>query len=75
MEITKDEACTGCVFYKWNDHITCKVIPIINGNTCPCMSCLIKSMCTDTCNAFFTYKDKEFDEEWGKRILTYAKDA
>jgi len=57
MLMAKEEICRGCKHYTFQEYIVCRIPSMKNGVQCPCSLCLIKSMCTDTCNAFFSYKD------------------
>jgi len=66
MAITKAEVCEGCTFYKWNERVVCRTPLIIGIDYCPCLTCLVKSMCSDTCNRFFAYKDTEDRNVYGK---------
>ncbi len=49
--------CQGCrtVYTSIPKESQCKHIPYINGNYCPCIICLITSMCNDGCNEYFKY--------------------
>jgi len=55
----KNRICRGCSHFLVKDYIVCTVRPIINDKQCPCSTCLVKSMCTDTCLEFFRYKDED----------------
>ena len=66
--IEKYKICKGCKFY---EHIvtlsdgrkelyrTCRIkYPILSSTQqCPCLTCIVKSMCSSTCEAFFKYRD------------------
>lgn len=57
MLMEKEKICKGCKHYTFQEYIVCKVPATINGVNCPCSICLVKTMCTDTCTAFFSYRD------------------
>ena len=53
-----ESECKGCVSYK-RDHCRLGVIPYISNEIqCPCRSCLVKVVCSDTvcCDVFRTYR-------------------
>ena len=47
-----NEMCRGCIFYKNKDNATCKLYPVKDNKVCPCVSCIVKSMCIVTCEDF-----------------------
>jgi hypothetical protein len=51
----KDErkVCKGCKFY---EHF-------VTFSQCPCLTCLVKSMCSRTCEEFFKYRDRVIEFE------------
>ena len=55
----KNKICRGCSHFLLKDYIVCTVRPIINGKQCPCATCLVKSMCTNTCLEFFQYQEAD----------------
>jgi hypothetical protein len=52
--------CRGCYTYEsylkyikdYNDEDfpICSIKPIVGGKVCPCVSCLVKMVCENTCN-------------------------
>jgi len=57
----KKRICTGCNNYINDDDDTCNIcIRPINdrGEICPCSLCLIKSMCSQSCEEFRNYCNK-----------------
>ena len=59
MLLLKEKWCTGCNHYKVGYYIACNIRPIIKGRKCPCITCLVKSMCTEACFKFLYYKHRE----------------
>jgi hypothetical protein len=63
---TKKEVCSGCSTYETIDESTdiiiyCFVPHHINGQYCPCSTCILKMMCEDTCLKFDIYIHKKKD--------------
>lgn len=73
----KDErkVCKGCKFYEhfvtFSDGRvgrllpSCRIkYPVISPTIqCPCLTCLVKSMCSRTCEEFFKYRDRVIEFE------------
>ena len=57
LEKLKDAYCRGCTSYYGIDRINkvCDMLPINENEKCPCVDCLIKSMCDDGCKLFAKY--------------------
>jgi len=52
------EECQGCSVHE--AYGQCLVSPRNKyGNTCPCIKCLVKSMCRDACEEWLSYRDKD----------------
>ena len=52
-----EEICQGCLTYNVHNPV-CRLTPIKgvkDDEICPCLNCLIKSMCTDPCDHFAIY--------------------
>jgi len=48
----------SCVSHK---SILCTSPEIIRLKECPCINCLVKSMCTKRCSSFFQFLDNNVD--------------
>ena len=53
----KIKDCKGCHSYHGKGHIntTCGTLPINKNEKCPCIDCLIKSVCDDRCEFLVKY--------------------
>lgn len=50
--------CSGCHAYESKgeeDFASCNNIPYIKDHVCPCISCLIKTMCNKVCENYILY--------------------
>lgn len=63
------KACEGCRTYRYKKNkdvfSLCKLRPLIHTNLwCPCVKCIVKSMCDTTCPAYNKYIEelKDFVE-------------
>ena len=52
-----DKLCAGCVIYEFIAPNKCKGTKNQDIN-CPCLKCLIKSMCRTPCNKFIDIENK-----------------
>ena len=71
------EICKGCkfcspivVFSDGKDGYLlpiCRILyPVISSiEQCPCITCIVKSMCGSTCEKFFKYRDRVTEVEYG----------
>ena len=46
--------CKGCASI--TNFMDCPYPPVKNGKLCPCLTCLVKSMCSNPCDEFHKYK-------------------
>ena len=48
----RDKVCKGCTTYEFGLKFgsPCNIPHKMDGYTCPCSTCLIKSMCQETCD-------------------------
>ena len=61
----KYKQCEGCLYYDEN----CGTIPQIDNSVCPCVSCLVKMVCTHTCDEWLNYTQEHRDIEY-KKVMT-----
>lgn len=57
-----ENECKGCLSCP-NDQITCKVgmVPHLSETeSCPCLNCLVKGVCDETCYEFRKYTRQHF---------------
>lgn len=71
--------CEGCKFYSpivvFSDGREgyllpmCRIkYPVISPTEqCPCITCIVKSMCSRTCVDFFKYRDRVIEVEYGPK--------
>lgn len=59
-----NELCKGCYSSKLVDmgspdltKIMCAIRPVHKGVTCPCVTCLVKSMCQQGCEEYKAFGD------------------
>ena len=46
--------CEGCISYNSFDKVCMYHTPRTKGNQkCPCVNCIVKTMCIETCDDFF----------------------
>ena len=51
--MSNNEMCRGCVYYKpINERMTCKIKPIKDDKICPCVNCIVKTMCKMMCDDY-----------------------
>jgi hypothetical protein len=51
-----DIECKGCKMHNSPySYITCFAPPHINNKNCPCLSCLVRPICEDSCQEQFDY--------------------
>ena len=55
-----NEKCKGCKTYELKKKkdiftIACNGLPYIKSKECPCLKCIVKSMCNKSCLKFFEY--------------------
>ena len=69
---TGNKICKGCRTYTQKDNLEtsalCDLRPHAHTNHwCPCLTCLVKSMCNDPCDEFGKYLDilNKFTEKFG----------
>ncbi len=53
--------CEGCNMYHMG--IECKVLEIFRAQECPCIKCLVKTMCTIACEKY-NHLTRDIDEEY-----------
>ena len=59
MLLLKEKWCKGCKYYNVQYYIGCDISPIIKGKKCPCITCLVKTMCTEICFEWFSFRDSK----------------
>jgi hypothetical protein len=52
----RESNCKGCKSYKY-----CSIPPVRYNIQCPCLKCLIKSMCNDSCREYIDYCNVNVD--------------
>lgn len=52
--------CEGCCLYE--QAIECKILEIYKGSKCPCIKCLVKPICENSCEDFMCLLDIYKDE-------------
>ena len=60
-----DKFCKGCTLYKKfkSTNQQCYYLPVLeNGEKCPCIDCLIKTTCVESCEKFEEYTIKSVIE-------------
>jgi len=50
--------CEGCVIYNTEKGLSCPLIEYNEHINCPCRKCLIKVMCTTSCDEFIEYRKR-----------------
>jgi hypothetical protein len=50
-----NEICKGCWVNIWST-MKCMKIPIKGDKVCPCINCIVKSMCSEICKEFLYSK-------------------
>ena len=64
MKFSDDDICRGCIFEDGEYNSQCKTKLMQIENECPCVECLLKCMCIDTCPAYNKLLDKIM-KSWG----------
>lgn len=70
----KKEDCEGCHVYKYLPDENCRWFR--EDSTCPCSICLVKVMCTDSCQLIKDYINKEVKPRESiitKKLYIYSK--
>jgi len=52
MKFSDDDICKGCVFEDGENGSQCRIKVEERDNECPCIECLLKCMCMETCPAY-----------------------
>ncbi len=52
MKFSDNDICKGCVFEDGEDKSQCKVRLSEMENECPCVECLLKGICQNTCSSY-----------------------
>ena len=57
MSLTGGELCKGCI-----DFGVCTLRPTtFKGPTCPCINCIVKMVCKNSCQDWLEFEDAYFD--------------
>jgi hypothetical protein len=67
MSLEDWKLCEGC--HMFEPLYTCKDrnIPVFDGKQCPCINCLIKVTCEETCDNLTKYENKQMI--WKKKYF------
>jgi len=60
MSLTGGDLCEGCI-----DFGICSLHPeILNGPSCPCINCIVKMICKNSCENWLEFEDIFFNRSW-----------